>query len=119
MAGEGGTINVSRTHSILLLFIMVAGAGATFMATQNGIEKATGDAQRAMIRANEAYAKAETAEALARDKGDKATEALAAVNVKLARIETLVEQLVKDAAETKAVLKERDGREGRTASTPK
>lgn len=63
-------------------------------------------AAEARADARAAMTKAEGAETLARDKGEKATEALNSVNVKLARIETLVENLSKRFDENEKAIKE-------------
>lgn len=103
MAGE--TINVSKAQGVIGLLVLVAGAGGTFMATNNLATNAVEAAARAHSRADAAYAKAEVAEALARAKGDEAAVALNGVNVKLARMEVMLQQLVDDGKEFKKTVK--------------
>jgi hypothetical protein len=106
MAGDGpATINISKAHSLLGLLVAIAGCVFVYARTDNLAGGAKEDAARAHGRADAAYAKAEGAEALAREKGEKAAEALSSVNVKLARMETMLEQLVNESRELKGTVK--------------
>ena len=75
----------------------------------NSLKDVANDAKRdaldARKEASEAKVEAVSAKELARTKGDEAATTLNGVNVKLARMEVLLEQLVKESAETKAALK--------------
>lgn len=112
MAGDG-TLNISKAHSLIGLAIILVGAGATYMRTDNLAATAGAAAQRAHERADAAYAKAEVAEALARSKGDEAASALNGVNVKLARMEVMLQQLVEDGQEFKKTVRAIQEREGK------
>ena len=95
----------TRTGALIVALTPFAAVIAWVLTLKSEAADAGRVAAEARSDARAAYTKAEGAETLARDKGEKATEALNSVNVKLARIETLVENLSKRFDENEKAMK--------------
>ena len=94
---------LTRTNALILALAPLAALIAFGLNVQS-------DASEAKRLATHADNRAAAIEAVLHSKLERSSEQLNALNVKLARVETLVEQLVKDADETRSAVKSiRDG----------